>query len=34
LFADQNHHELLLCTWYPKKMDCVGLVAITAVYIW
>jgi hypothetical protein len=31
LFADQNHHWLLLCTWYTKKMDCGGLVAITAV---
>jgi hypothetical protein len=21
LFAGQNHHGLLLCTWYPKKTD-------------
>jgi hypothetical protein len=31
LFADQNHHGLLLCTWYPKKMDRCGRVAITTV---
>ncbi len=29
--ADQNHHGLLPCTWYPKRMDRGGLVAITAV---
>ncbi len=26
-----KNHGLLLCTWYPKKIDRGGLVAITAV---
>jgi hypothetical protein len=32
-FVDQNHHGHL-CTWFPKKTDLGGLVAITAVSIW
>jgi hypothetical protein len=31
LFAGQNHHVLLLCTWYPKKTDHGGLVATIAI---
>jgi hypothetical protein len=31
LFADEKHHGLFLCTWYPKKMDRGGLVAITTI---
>jgi hypothetical protein len=27
LFAEQSHHGLPLCTWFPKKMDRGGLVA-------
>jgi hypothetical protein len=29
-----NHHGPLLCTWFPKKTDLGGLVAITAISIW
>jgi hypothetical protein len=31
IVCTSNQHGLLLCTWYPKKIDRGGLVAITAV---
>jgi hypothetical protein len=34
LFIVQNHHGPLLCTWFPKKTDLGGLVAIIVVSIW